>query len=52
MKKDFIILKELDHPNICSYKALYIEQEQRTAYLVMQYLPFPSLDKIDIENEH
>ena len=50
MKRDFITLKELHHPSICRYKALHIQQSSRTAYLVMEYLPLPSLADLRIEN--
>ena len=51
IKRDFITLKELNHPNIIRYKALYVEQEKRTAYLVMEYVSFPSFDKIKLRDE-
>ena len=51
LKQDFITLKELNHPAVCSYKALYLRQEQRTAFLIMEYLPFPSLDKFTLRDE-
>jgi serine/threonine protein kinase len=51
MKRDFITLRELHHPSICRYKALYFENDQRTAYLVMEYIQLPSLDKVRIQNE-
>ena len=51
MKRDFITLKEMNHPNICRYKALYIQLQQRTAYLVMEYLNMPSLDQLNIDDE-
>lgn len=50
MKRDFITLKGLNHPSICKYKALYIIKEQRTAYLVMEYLPLPSLEHYQPED--
>lgn len=43
LKRDFITLKELNHSSVCRYKALYFDQNQRGAYLVMEYLPYPSL---------
>ena len=51
IKKDFITLKELNHPSICHYKALYIKRDIRVAYLVMEYLPFPTLEDFSIESE-
>lgn len=43
LKKSFIIMKELKHNSICHYKALYFDKNQRVAYLIMEYLPLPSL---------
>ena len=50
IKRDYITLKELDHPSICKYKALYIEKSSRVAYLVMEYVPYPPLDRKSIES--
>lgn len=36
-------MKDLKHNSICHYKALYFDKNQRVAYLVMEYLPFPNL---------
>ena len=44
-------MKGLNHPAVCSYKALYLDKQIRTAYLVMEYLPFPSLDKVTLRDE-
>jgi hypothetical protein len=43
IKRDFITLREINHSAICHYKALYIKMEQRTAFLVMEYLPLPNI---------
>jgi serine/threonine protein kinase len=43
LKKSYINLKELDHPSIIKYRALHIDQDQHCAFLVMDYIPYPSL---------
>ena len=50
MKKDFITLKEFNHPSICHYKALYILKEQRTAYLIMELIELPCLSEVKIKD--
>jgi len=50
-RKDFITLKELDHPSICRYKGLYFDGDERLGYLVMEYMPFPSLADYQIQLE-
>jgi serine/threonine protein kinase len=50
-RKDYIFLKELNHPSICTYKGLYFEENERLAYLVMEHLPFPSLAEYTIKSE-
>ena len=39
-------MKELKHQSICNYKALYLDNKKRVAYLVMEHFPFPSLADI------
>lgn len=51
MKKEFIALKELNHSSLCRYKGLYIKKKMRTAYLVMEFCEFPSLESCKIKNE-
>ena len=45
LRKDFITLKELNSNYICKYKGLYFDETERVAFLVMEHLPFPSLEK-------
>lgn len=33
------------------YKALYFDDGNRSAYLVMEYFNYPSLDQIEIKDE-
>lgn len=51
LKKSFIIMKELNHPSICHYKALYFDNSKRVVYLVMECLPFKNLAESKIESE-
>ena len=43
LKKLFARLSILSHPNLVSYKATYIDMKKHTCYLVMDYIPHPSL---------
>ena len=51
LRKDFITLKELNSSFICKYKGLYFDNTERVAFLLMEYLPYPSLDKLKISSE-
>lgn len=51
LKRSFIIMKELSHPSICNFKALYLGNQQKVAYLVMEYLPYPSLAETKLTGE-
>lgn len=51
LKKNFLAIKDLNHPNIIKYKALYFDKKKRTCFLVMEYLPFPNLLEIRINTE-
>ena len=45
------MLKELSHPSIIRYKGLYFDlSSRRIAYLVMEYLPLPSLADIELKD--
>lgn len=39
LKKNFINMKMLRHPNIIRYNALYFDFKKHLAYLVMEYFP-------------
>jgi hypothetical protein len=43
LKRNFLNIEKLSHGAICGYRALYFDGRQRFAFLVMDYLPFPSL---------
>ena len=49
LKSNFMEIKELSHPNILSYKAIYFELEYQRCYLVMDYFPYPELENVAIE---
>jgi serine/threonine protein kinase len=50
LKRSFLVMRELQNPSVCTYKALYIDHKIRVAYLVMEYLPYPSLAKAQIDD--
>ena len=50
-KRNFIHVQKLNHPNICSYKALYFNNSQTFAYLVMESFPFPTLEGYLLKSE-
>ena len=43
LKRNFINLKEIRHPSIIKYKALYLDLQQHCAYLIMECFDKPSL---------
>jgi len=43
LKKSFKAIRSLHHPDIIKYHAMYIAMHKRTCYLVMDYIPQPSL---------
>jgi serine/threonine protein kinase len=44
-------IHELKHPNIVEYHALYIDMRKKLCSIVMEYVKFPSLDKLKIHAE-
>jgi serine/threonine protein kinase len=51
LKKNFLTVRALQHPNIIKYRAIYLDMKKHLSYLVMEYLSLPSLDKFVMENE-
>lgn len=51
LKSNFLLVSRLRHPHIVHYESLYIDMQKRTAWLVMEYLNFSSLDKAVINSE-
>lgn len=43
IKESFLILKQLDHPNILKTYNLYIEEFQEKCYLVSELCDYPDL---------
>ena len=43
LKKNFKIIRALNHPNIIKYRAMYLDLPKHTCYLVMDYLKMPNL---------
>ncbi len=48
LKENFLAMRELDHPNIVKYKALYIDMRKKLCTIVMEYVDLPCLEKIKI----
>jgi hypothetical protein len=46
LKRNFVNIIGLDHPNVLKYKAFFFDMLRETCLLVMDYLPFPDLDQI------
>ena len=46
MRVTFLNSISLNHPYVVKHYKLYIDQNEETAYLLMDYCPFPSLEKI------
>jgi hypothetical protein len=43
LKRNFISIKHLDHPDIIKYKAFYYNIKKHISYLIMEYWPFQNL---------
>lgn len=52
LKKNFISIKQLRHPSIIKYHALYFDLKKSIAYLVMEHFPFPNLAQITFPDEN
>ena len=48
-RKNFLTMKCLNHKNILKYRALYLDKPKQTSYLVMEYLPYPTLRGLRIK---
>ena len=51
MKENFLAIHSLKHPNIVEYNALYIDMKRNLCSTVMEYVEFPSLEKVRIHSE-
>ena len=51
LKRNFINLKELRHPSIIQYRALYLDLSQHCAFLVMECFHRPSLGEAVLRSE-
>lgn len=51
LKRNFISIKNLRHPSIIKYHALYFDLSKHVAYLIMEYFPFQSLNELTIKDE-
>ena len=43
-------MKRLKHPNLIRYENIFIERKKRTAWVVMEMVKYPSLDKTKIKD--
>lgn len=43
LKKNFMDMRQLDHPNIIKYKALYLDLEKHLAHLIMEFVNLTNL---------
>jgi nitrate reductase gamma subunit len=50
LKKNFLSIKQLRHPSIIKYHALYFDLHKGIAYLVMEHFPYPNLAHIDFND--
>lgn len=46
LKSNFLVMKNLNHPNIVKYEALYVDTRRRMAWLVMELVNASSLDQV------
>ena len=44
-------IKSLKHPHILSYRSLFFEPKSSKCYLVMEYVPFPDLEHVQLASE-
>jgi maternal embryonic leucine zipper kinase len=51
-RKNFRTMKCLNHPNILKYRSLYLDKTSQTSYLVMEYLPYPTLKGLKLSHEN
>ncbi len=51
LKRNFISIKNLRHPSIIKYHALYFDLNKHLAYLIMEYFPFQNLNDLVIKDE-
>ncbi len=49
LKKNFLSIKMLKHPNIIKYHALYFDLKKHLAYLIMEYFPFKNLLELELK---
>lgn len=49
LKKNFLSMKMLKHPNIIKYHALYFDLKKHLAYLIMEYFPFKNLLELELK---
>lgn len=39
-------MRKLKHPNVVSYRSMFLDMHRKRCYLVMDYEPTPCLEKI------
>lgn len=51
LKSNFLVMSNMSHPNIVNYESLYIDSKKHLGYLIMELLPFPSLNTVKLTSE-
>ena len=46
LKKNFLFIKSLNHPNIIRYRRMFLDLPKRSCYLVMDFETMPSLENV------
>ena len=51
LKKNYLSVRTLKHPNLITYKGLFLENDLRKCYLLMEYKDYPTLSDAKNINE-
>ena len=51
LKSNFLMVKNLNHPNLIKYEALYIDLKKHASWLVMEYFQAKPLSFTTITSE-
>lgn len=51
LKANFRLLRQLRHPGVIRYEALYIDMRKHQGWLVMEYFGFPTLEEQSLSGE-
>lgn len=50
LKRNFLSIRQLRHPSIIKYHALYFDLKKLVAYLIMEHFPYPNLTDLLPQN--